>query len=196
MNKINKILNKTLKSLSFLDIFLVKTRNALTYLLSVKTKKINNLFAIFLVFIVSFNFLFFPAPAFMKELAKKVNINLDNEILGKSIAGHEEYSVFEVKKTSFHAVTAYNSDPYQTDDTPCITANGFNLCDHGIEDTIATNFLPFGTKIRIPELFGDRIFVVRDRMNARYKNNLDIWMKDKADAKKFGIKRVQIEILK
>ena len=92
-------------------------------------------------------------------------------------------------------ITAYNSLPAQTDSTPCITANGFNVCEHGLEDTIAANFLPFGTKVRIPELFGDRIFIVRDRMNPRYSyGRLDVWMKGYGVAKKFGVKYTDIEI--
>lgn len=105
---------------------------------------------------------------------------------------HEERKVIS---TSRHAMTAYNSDPRQTDDTPCITANGFDVCAHGIEDTIAANFLKFGTKIKIPELFGDRIFVVRDRMNKRYPDRVDIWFKNYDDAIKFGIRVASIEIV-
>ena len=101
----------------------------------------------------------------------------------------------KVLSSSTHTMTAYNSDPAQTDDTPCITANGFNVCTHGQEDTIAANFLKFGTKVRIPELYGDRIFVVRDRMNKRYSDRVDIWMKEKTDARKFGVKVARIEVV-
>lgn len=94
-----------------------------------------------------------------------------------------------------HVMTAYNSEPGQTDDSPCITANGFNVCEHGIEDTIAANFLKFGTKVRIPELFGDRIFIVRDRMNKRYSSRVDIWMLDHSDAIQFGVRVARIEIV-
>ena len=92
-------------------------------------------------------------------------------------------------------ITSYNSEVGQTDDSPCITANGFNVCERGIEDTIAANFLKFGTKVRIPALFGDRIFVVRDRMNERYPDRVDIWMVNKADAKVFGVRRAEIQVL-
>jgi 3D (Asp-Asp-Asp) domain-containing protein len=101
----------------------------------------------------------------------------------------------KVVRTSTHTMTAYNSDPAQTDSTPCITANGFDVCAHGEEDTIAANFLKFGTKVRIPELYGDRIFVVRDRMNKRYSDRVDIWMKEKTDARKFGVKVAKIEVV-
>ncbi len=100
-----------------------------------------------------------------------------------------------VISTSIRTVTAYNSLPEQTDDTPCITANGFNVCEHDIEDTIAANFLKFGTKVRIPELFGDRIFIVRDRMNQRFSDRVDVWMKDYEEARKLGKRNVQIEVI-
>jgi 3D (Asp-Asp-Asp) domain-containing protein len=94
-----------------------------------------------------------------------------------------------------YAMTAYNSDVSQCDASPCITANGFNVCKHGIEDTVAANFLPFGTEIRIPDLFGDRVFVVRDRMNSRYQNRVDVWFKSYENAIDFGVKYATIEVL-
>ena len=106
-----------------------------------------------------------------------------------------EDRVLEIVKEGHYTLTAYNSDPYQCDNSPCITANGFNVCEHGIEDTIAANFLKFGTKVRIPELYGDKIFIVRDRMNSRYQNRIDIWMLEKQDAKEFGAKIAKIEVL-
>ncbi len=91
-------------------------------------------------------------------------------------------------------LTAYNSEPGQTDDTPCITASGYDLCEANEENIVAANFLPLGTKVRIPELFGDRVFTVEDRMNARYTFKMDIWMKQKSDARAFGLKTATIEV--
>src|SRR3989344_1966573 len=62
------------------------------------------------------------------------------------------------------AASAYSSTPDQTDDSPFITAWNTRVRD-GI---IAANFLPFGTKIKIPDAYGDKIFIVEDRMNRRY----------------------------
>lgn len=101
----------------------------------------------------------------------------------------------KVKSASRHVITAYNSEVGQTDDDPCTTANGFNLCKNNKEDSIAANFLKFGTKVRIPELFGDHIFVVRDRMNSRHATRVDVWMKNHSDAMKFGVKNATIEVL-
>ncbi|MHB8903558.1 MAG: hypothetical protein ACYC40_00410 [Patescibacteria group bacterium] len=101
----------------------------------------------------------------------------------------------KVIRTSKHTITAYNSEVSQTDDDPCTTANGYNLCKNNKEDSIAANFLKFGTKVRIPELFGDKVFVVRDRMNARHATRVDVWMKNHSDAMKFGVKVAKIEVL-
>lgn len=98
------------------------------------------------------------------------------------------------RRTYSIVLTAYNADPAQTDDTPCITTSGLNLCERNEEDIVAANFLPMGTRVRIPELFGDRVFYVEDRMNARYRNRMDIWMKEKAEAKQFGVQRATIEV--
>lgn len=92
-------------------------------------------------------------------------------------------------------VTAYSSTPDQTDGDPCTTANGFNVCRHNTENVIAANFLPFGTRVRFPEAFGDRIFIVQDRMNARYTRRADIWMKSRTSARKFGVQRLTMEIV-
>ncbi len=91
-------------------------------------------------------------------------------------------------------ITAYTSDPAQTDDTPCITASGLDVCMQNEENVVAANFLPMGTRVRIPELYGDRIFYVEDRMNARYHYKMDIWMKNLQQAKTFGVKYATIEI--
>jgi 3D (Asp-Asp-Asp) domain-containing protein len=87
--------------------------------------------------------------------------------------------------------TAYSSTVDQTDDTPFITASGTYVRD-GI---VAANFLPFGTVFKIPDLYGDKIFIVEDRMNKRYWHRVDIWFPERQMAKEFGIKQIRIEIV-
>lgn len=89
-------------------------------------------------------------------------------------------------------VSAYTSRVEECDSTPFITASQTHVRD----GVVATNQLPFGTRIKMPELFGDKVFIVEDRMNTRYKNNMDIWMDDLSVARKFGRKTVKIEIYK
>lgn len=88
-------------------------------------------------------------------------------------------------------VTAYSSSVDETDDTPFITASG-NYVRDGI---VAANFLPFGTKVRIPELFGERIFTVEDRMRKAYSDRVDVWFASKQEALNFGYKIAKIEVL-
>ncbi len=89
-------------------------------------------------------------------------------------------------------VTAYSSTPDQTDDSPFITASGTWVYD-GI---IASNFLPFGTKVRFPELFRDKIFTVDDKMHERFTDTrVDIWFPDRESAEEFGVKETIMEIL-
>lgn len=94
------------------------------------------------------------------------------------------------RRTITVPVTAYSSTPDQTDSTPFITANGQHVRD-GI---VAANFLPFGTTIKMPDIYGDKAFTVEDRMNSRYYYKIDIWMPTREAAKKFGVKYVKIEI--
>lgn len=89
-------------------------------------------------------------------------------------------------------VTAYSSTPDQTDDTPFITAANTHVRD----GVVAANFVYFGTKMRLPTLYGDKVFVVEDRMNSRYPYRVDIWMPSREQATEFGIKILPIEIIK
>jgi len=102
---------------------------------------------------------------------------------------------YRVISTSTHQITAYTSQVAQTDASPCTTASGFNVCRHNEEDVIAANFLPFGAKVRIPELFGDRVFTIQDRMNRRFPSHVDVWMKNYDQAIHFGTKAAKIEVL-
>lgn len=187
----------------------------------ISAKKARRL-VLYIIFVLIFEALLFP-PA--KATASENNDNNDRATINTEIDSktNEEINLekadmiinenpvsIEIPKiTSFlpknenikitsnkkHVITAYNSEVSQCDDSPCITANGFNVCKHGVENTIAANWLEFGTKVRIPELFGDRVFIVRDRMNKRFSDNADIWFKNRADALKFGVKIAVIEVL-
>lgn len=93
--------------------------------------------------------------------------------------------------TKIVTLTAYSSTPDQTDSTPFITAYNTFVRD-GI---VAANFLKFGTKIKIPRYFGDKIFVVEDRMHQRFSQRVDIWFPTRQEAKNFGIKTTELVIL-
>lgn len=128
-----------------------------------------------------------------ETLVKVVNqsiVNNDSVIEKTVIVPQEEK---EEKKTLTVLVTGYSSDPLQTDSTPFLTASG-TLVREGVA---ATNFLPLGTKFKIPQLFGDKIFVVEDRMNSRFNDQkiVDIWFQREQEAREFGKRLVTIELL-
>ena len=164
---------------------------------------------IFLVFIFFFEFLLFPAPVVASQMEEITNTSQEQGIISSQNEANQDIIVevvefngklpesagADVDFSQHVVITAYNSEAGQTDNSPCITANGFNVCENGVEDTIAANFLPFGSKVKIPGLFGDRVFIVRDRMNKRFSNRVDVWMIKKPDAVKFGVKVAKIEVL-
>jgi len=119
-----------------------------------------------------------------QEAKKQVKLAYQRRIYPKATPG-ELYTY----------ATAYTSSVAETDSTPCITADGYNVCEANEENVIATNFLPFGTVVKIPEVYGDREFIVHDRMNRRYSNRIDIWMKDRGDAIQFGKQQVKIVVV-
>jgi len=112
----------------------------------------------------------------------------NNSLIG--VCNHAE--PVKVNKKMNVVITAYSSTVWQTDDTPFITASG-KWVEDGI---VANNMLPFGTRIRMPELYGDKVFVVEDRMNSRKGYyHVDVWFPDYYEAKDFGAKITYIEVL-
>ncbi len=112
-----------------------------------------------------------------------------NSLLALSNPSSPEPKVVEKIKV---LTTAYSSTVGQTDDTPFITASGKQV-KWGI---VANNKLAFGTKIRIPALFGKEIFVVEDRMSReKWNHHIDIWFPDYWQALNFEAKRTYIEVL-
>ena len=96
------------------------------------------------------------------------------------------------RKTYTVRITAYSSSEDETDDTPFIMASGKRVHD----GVIAANFLPFGTQVIIPSIFGDKVFIVEDRMNKRKTASIDVWMSSKGKALRFGVTEAGIVILK
>lgn len=96
-----------------------------------------------------------------------------------------------VVRTVSVVVTAYSSTTWQTDDTPFTTASG-TMVRKGV---VAANFLPIGTKIKLPDLYGDKIFVVEDRMHPRQKYVVDIWFPSYSEALNFGAKYTKIQVI-
>lgn len=97
-------------------------------------------------------------------------------------------------KTVYAPVTAYTSTLNQTDETPCIAADGSDICIRHArgEKICATNDYPFGT-ILVIETLGNCI--ISDRMNKKFNGTfrVDYYMGyDTKRAQQFGIRRLKI----
>jgi len=143
-----------------------------------------------------------PASDALTHISLEDKTYLSKEELEQKLAEYETKNIISVEPskrirreakpgTYIVSATAYSSTVDQCDSTPFITASGQHVRD-GI---IATNFLPFGTKVRIPDIYGDKVFEVQDRMNARYNTRIDIWMGSRNEAMQFGLKQVKVEVL-
>lgn len=93
--------------------------------------------------------------------------------------------------------TAYNSLSSQTDSSPQLTAWGFRLTP-GVKaiavsrDLLHQYGLTHRAKVRISGLNGE--FVVLDKMHARWKKKIDIFMgDDRQKAQRFGRRNVTIK---
>jgi len=94
--------------------------------------------------------------------------------------------------TTFEVVvTAYTSSVDECDSDPFTTASGTRTHD----GTLAANFLPFGTHVTFPDYFGDKVFTVEDRTNAKYSSRADVWMTTKAEAFRFGKRHLTLVVV-
>ena len=91
----------------------------------------------------------------------------------------------------YHVITAYSSTVEETDSDPFTTAAGTHVRD-GI---VAMNTLPFGSKIMIPDLFGNKVFTVEDRMAPKNQHKVDIWFPTKKEAIHFGVKKARVLVI-
>ena len=75
----------------------------------------------------------------------------------------------QIVKTIHAQITGFNTVPEQTDDTPCIAADGSYICDRF--DTVACpTYLELGSSVMI---YG-KIYECVDRTNKRYDGRFDI----------------------
>ena len=161
-----------------------------------------------ILFILSLSFVFIQVSPDRLVLAKEVEIdygrgpadfvlinhpdNLLQPQKPQKITGQlpvtQELPYYETYITA----TAYTSRAQETDSSPYIAAWG----DHVFWGMIASNAYPKGTKIQIPNYFGDKMFTVLDRMNNRYYHRLDLWMPNLNDAKNWGARYIKIKVYK
>lgn len=101
----------------------------------------------------------------------------------------------DTEKTLVVTATAYNSVPAQTDGDPTIAAWGDTLRPGMKAIAVSPDLIPLGlthgTRVRIEGLPG--AYVVRDRMPARWRRKIDIYMgEDVQAARQWGRREVQI----
>mgnify|MGYP001574462030 FL=1 len=123
----------------------------------------------------------------LQEEREDLEEQLENKLIEAGILSND--IGFNVRGSGVVTVTAYSSTPDQTDATPFITASGTRVRD----GVAAANFLPFHTKIRLPEAFGGKVFIVEDRM--KRDDLVDIWFSTREEALAFGVRNLKIEIL-
>jgi 3D (Asp-Asp-Asp) domain-containing protein len=102
-----------------------------------------------------------------------------------------------VKSETVRIVTAYNAgDPRQTDNTPCISANGENICKALAKGKkrCAANFVPLGSPLHVDKI---GVCLVTDRTNKRYRNRVDIAMhkNEYHKARRFGRQKLHVKII-
>lgn len=90
-------------------------------------------------------------------------------------------------------VSAYTSRVQETDASPCIPADGSNICDRFKkgEKMVAYNCAKLGSKIKI----GDNVYTVVDRLNPRYTAScrIDIYYGyDLKGALSHGVKKLMV----
>ena len=156
-----------------------------------------NLIILFWGGIIAITLCFWLGVQQMEANVIEESVDFTVENLGDSLITIQDNSLVPIKnkivvKEIKVVITGYSSTPEETDESPFITASGSQVR----EGIVANNLLPFGTEIRIPEIYGDEIFVIEDRMHRKKGYyHVDIWFPSKDKAKVFGAKRTYIEVL-
>jgi 3D (Asp-Asp-Asp) domain-containing protein len=102
----------------------------------------------------------------------------------------------EPERSRIVRASAYNSLPGQTDDEPSIAAWGDRLEPGMAAIAVSRDLLELGltrgVRVRIEGLPGE--YVVLDKMAARWRNKIDIYMaEDVLAARRWGVREVRIQ---
>ncbi len=107
-----------------------------------------------------------------------------------NVAGLSSHAIFKVR------VTAYRSVSNQTDDSPFITSIGHRTSQEGVAvspDLLKSRSACYGDVVIIPGV-GTRI--INDVMALRHRRSFDVWVSTLSDEKNFGVKRLDIQVIK
>ena len=109
----------------------------------------------------------------------------EKPVLGANLKPN--FGEYRALSTTTAIITAYTSDPAETDDSPLISADGKNVYSGLIA---CPRKYPFGTKIIIA---GERHHC-GDRTAIKYDGRIDIWMATKAEAINWGRQEMVVGI--
>lgn len=127
-----------------------------------------------------------------EEVIATLNHSYDVDYTGiPFMSKGEDLPVIKIEtETKEFTVSAYNTVEWQTDDSPCISASGKNIC--GRDDVIACPIkYKYGTQMQIL----NKIYTCEDRM--KKDGGIDIsFDKDIAAARDWGKKVLEVQILK
>jgi len=122
-------------------------------------------------------------PTVMEQVATLKGIDENDwDYCGLEAVVCENELIFEI--------TAFNTVPEQTDNSPCISASGDNIC--GRTDVVACpRKYPLGTIFQID----GKDYICLDRLADKYNNRIDIsFDKDIVGARQFGKQTKQVII--
>lgn len=161
---------------------------------------LRNLFAISVIGVTVFlSYLFLETYLEIKSLEHEQAVIRATHILrekrfeNQKLKAERKETVAEKKIEVMRiTATAYSSTPDQTDSSPFITASG----KYVYEGVLAANSLPFGTRVKFPELYDDKTFIVEDRLARKNGHKVDIWFSSREQAQEFGVKTVKMMIIR
>ncbi len=180
------------------------TANRLNYssigflaMLKLKNLRILNFLILMGIIVVFLLFLLAKETVMAEDFLNEEEMNFDLALLQEnSLIGQESTFVEndpEIIRRIRVIVTGYSSSIQETQGDPFITASGERVR----EGIIANNLLRFDSKIRLPELFGNSEFIVKDRMNSKKGYyHVDIWFPSRQEALEFGSKLAVMEVLR
>ena len=128
---------------------------------------------------------------YVTELFNKLNQHITR--LEEEIEELKSLQSFKVAKTV--TITAYTATRKETDSTPTITASNTKIKPYDIavsRDLFKAGWV-FESKVWIE---GKGIFTIRDLMNARHTDSIDIYYGTKKAALKFGKRRLVAVLLR
>jgi len=127
-----------------------------------------------------------PSEEITEDIRKKISKETN-----KTFTCSEDDLVLGKCKTFKVLATGYSSTVDQCDADPFITASN----KHVHRGILACNFLPFGTLVKFPEHFGDRVFIVEDRMAKRFSDRMDVWFETRSEALRFGARKLTAVVI-